>query len=293
MKKYNRVKRLAQYTASAAAFLLINEAGATVVYTDVDPDIVIGGEGAEVSIDINLDGDDDFTFSVYNYAGSLTYYGLLVTFEVNRVSGEAINNNEFFGSVVSYSGYTNIYIHKLTPGEGINDEDNFEQGTGSMAVNVAVSVSGFPYYNIESGQWLDSDMEFLGFRLHIDADYYYGWMRVSVNADATQITIHDYAYENEANKSIFAGMTATDIVSNNLVGVNVYSYNQTLYINQTDVQQGELNVGIYDLEGKLVFSENNITGAIAINCAQLANGNYVTKIEGKTGSLNKQVYLGN
>jgi hypothetical protein len=54
----------------------------------------------------------------------------------------------------------------------------------------------------------------MGFRINIDKDHYYGWMRVSVNEESTLITIHDYAYENEANKAIFTGQTATAIEEN-------------------------------------------------------------------------------
>ena len=64
-KNYTTTSRLVQYAASATAFLSIQQADATVVYTDLDPDITLGGEGAESVLDINEDGTDDFYFSIY------------------------------------------------------------------------------------------------------------------------------------------------------------------------------------------------------------------------------------
>jgi hypothetical protein len=74
-------KKLLHYATSAAAFLAINNLQATVVYTDLDPDIMVGGEGAEISLDINSDGNDDFGFFVYSFTGVGTYYGINFTYD--------------------------------------------------------------------------------------------------------------------------------------------------------------------------------------------------------------------
>lgn len=73
-------KRLIQYAASAAAFLAVNSAQATVAYTDLDPDLAIGGEGGEITIDVNSDGTDDLGFFVYSILGTaLTMVSILPT----------------------------------------------------------------------------------------------------------------------------------------------------------------------------------------------------------------------
>ncbi len=294
MKKTTKTERkLLQYAASAAAFLLVNPANATIVYTDLDPDGVIGGEGAEISLDINTDGTDDFTFIIYSYAGTATYYGIPFSFDIKAAGGEALDANEFVGSLVTNSGYTNVYVPILAAGEGINSEDNFEGGYGSLAVVAQFSLYGFPYYSFEGGAWLDSEMQFLGFRLGVDKDFFYGWMRVSVNADASQLTIHDYAYEDEANKSIFTGSTASGIEINPLTETVIYTADQNLIINLPTTITTPIDIELFDLQGKLILQLPQVTGSNTINCGGFASGNYIVKLSDPNMQLNKQVHIGN
>lgn len=282
-----------QYAASAAAFLMVGDASASIVYTDLDPDEVIGGEGAEITLDINGDGTDDFTFVIYNYAGTGTYIGVPFTFDIKIAGGEALNNNEFVGSVVTNSGYTNVYVPILAPGEGINADDNFAGGYGSLAIVGEISVYGIPYYSFEGGAWLDTEMQFLGFRLNIDKDYFYGWMRMSVNADATQLTLHDYAYESEANKSIFTGSTASEIDNNPLAETDIYAFGQNLVVNIPGTISTSIHLDVYDMEGKLMMQQSTASRENTFNCSGFAAGNYIIQISDQTLSYRKQVHLGN
>lgn len=284
-------KKLIQYAASAAAFLLVNDASATIIYTDLDPDGIIGGEGAEITLDINADGNDDFTFIVYSYAGTFTYYGSPISFDVKVAGAEALDNNQFLGSIVTMSGYTNVYIPTLAPGEGINNDDNFEGGYGSLAVIVNASLYGFPVYTFEGGAWLDTDMQFMGFRISVDKDYFYGWMRVSVNDEASQLTVHDYAYEDEANKAIFTGSTASDIAVNPLTGTEVYSSGQNLVVNLPSAITTPVDLELFDLEGKLILQISQVIGSNTINCEGFAGGNYIVRLTDPNMSYNKQVHI--
>lgn len=164
------------------------------------------------------------------------------------------------------SGYTNVYIPTLAPGEGINNDDNFEGGYGSLAIIVNASLYGFPVYTFEGGAWLDTEMQFMGFRLSVDKNYFYGWMRISVNDEATQLTVHDYAYEDEANKSIFTGSTTTEIAINTLTGSEIYSIGQNLIVNLPNTFTTPVDLEIFDLEGKLALRMLQVTGSNTINC---------------------------
>lgn len=279
------------YAASAAAFLTLNNANGTVVYTDLDPDLAIGGEGGEISIDINADGDDDFTFFLYSFSGTGTYYGINFTYGVKVAGAVALNGNEFVGSVVTYSGYSGVYIPILPSGEGINNDDAFAEGSASLGVSVAISLAGFPYYDYQGGNWLDSDMAFMGFRLNIDKDHFYGWMRVSVSNDATAITIHDYAYEDVANQSIFTGQTATSVIENPLVDVKIYSNEGNIFVTLPTTASNSATVSILDLSGKLVKTENLQNAANTLDCSDLPSGNYLVKVTDGNASVKKQVSL--
>lgn len=290
-KDLTSTKKLLQYAASATAFLAINQAGATVVYTDLDPDLAIGGEGAEASIDINEDGTDDFTFSIYNFSGSGTYSGFSFGYVVNIALGSALNGNEFLGSIVSYSGYSGVYAPILPAGTLVGSDDNFANGAMSMAVSASVTVLGFPYYTYVGGNWLDTDMAFMGFRINIDKDRYYGWMRVSVSDDATMITIHDYAYQSEPNTAIFVGQTATEIEENPLSNAQIFSNGGNIVVDIPSDFTGTADLQLFDMNGKLVKSMSGLSGHNVLDCNDLASGNYAVRLGNAELTVKKQLNL--
>ncbi|HNV99563.1 MAG TPA: T9SS type A sorting domain-containing protein [Chitinophagales bacterium] len=291
-KNYTTTSRLVQYAASATAFLSIQQADATVVYTDLDPDITLGGEGAESVLDINEDGTDDFSFSIYSFSGSGTYLGLTFTYGVKAVVGAALNGNEFVGSLVTYSGYSGVYTPVLADDVAIYDGLEFAEGSASLGFNVVVSLLGAPYYSYSGGVWLGTDMAFLGFRLNIDKDRYYGWMRISVSEDASTIIIHDYAYESTANQAIFTGQVATDITTTSVMDADVFASGNTINI-QVSADESETTGSMFDLNGKLVKSFGQLTGTSTFTCSDLATGNYIVRLESPTGVYRKQIHLTN
>ncbi|MBK9454152.1 MAG: T9SS type A sorting domain-containing protein [Chitinophagales bacterium] len=284
-------KKLLHYATSAAAFLTINNLQATVVYTDLDPDLMVGGEGGEISIDINSDGNDDFGFFVYSFTGVGTYYGINFTYDFKLAAVSAQNGNELFGSLVTYSSYSAVYTPVLPAGEGINSGDPFAEGGGTLGVSLMVSLSGFPYYDYQAGNWSGINMGYMGFRINIDKDHYYGWMRVSVNEESTLITIHDYAYENEANKAIFTGQTATAIEENPLSATEIYSNGTNVFVALPEQVKTETTVNIFDLTGKMVKNYNGVAGSTTLDCNDLPSGNYVVYVTEGELSIKKQVNL--
>ena len=282
--------RLLQYAASATAFLGMQQVNATVVYTDLDPDQLIGGEGAEFTIDMNEDGTDDFNFSIYSFSGTGTYLGFTFTYGVKVALAAAINGNEILGEMVTYSGYSGIYAPVLPDDEAISSGDNFAEGAGTLGVVFNVSLLGAPYYSYTGGNWLDTSMGFMGIRINIDKDRYYGWIRLSVSDDAATITIHDYAYESEPNKPIFTGQTATGIEEMPIMQAEVYANGNILNISiPEDLDQ--LDGSLFDLSGKLVKKLDISAGTQAISCNELASGNYIVSLQSDSGVYRKQVHL--
>jgi len=283
---------LAHYAASAAAFLGAQQLGAAVVYTDLDPDMTIAGEGAEFALDLNGDGEDDFNFSIYSFSGTGTYYGFTFTYGVKIAFANALNGNEFVGSIVTYGGYSAVYSPPLSGGENIPGENDFAEGNASLALHVDVSLLGFPYYTYEQGAWLDVSEKFMGVRLVVDKDYFYGWIRLSVADNAGSITIHDYAYESNANQSIFTGQTATGIEASLLASTNAYAFGNQLTI---EIPEG-LEVAsaiLIDMSGRTAADLTLTGGTNRIDCSQFPTANYLVRILTDHGVYNKQVHLAN
>lgn len=290
-KNFIKDQKLLQYAASAIAFLSVNRADATVIYTDLDPDLVLGGEGAEVNIDINADGTNDFFFNVYSFAGSGTYLGFNFTYTVKVAGASALNGNEFLGTLMTYSGYSAVQVPVLALGEGINGDDNFEGGVATLGGSVQISLSGLPYYGYQFGNWLEADMQYMGFRLNIDTSHYYGWMRLSLNADATLLTIHDYAYQNSANEAIFVGQTATDIENNPLTGTTIFANGNQIHVQLPEDCNVPAVISVYDLAGRKVMVQKAVNGHQVLSAAALPSGNYIVMVGDEALQVKKQVHV--
>ncbi len=68
-------------------------------------------------------------------------------------------------------------------------------------------------YNYNCGQWRPGDRGFLGFKIIIDCNAYFGWADVTWNTDSCfdgpNFTLHSYAINTEPNESIAAGEKKT------------------------------------------------------------------------------------
>lgn len=289
MKKvFTPNRKLMQYTASAAAFMAAGTMDAAVVYVDVDPDNTIGGEGGIMLIDINEDGTDDFQFTVYSYSGVFTYSSIKISYGVKAAVANALVNNEFVGTLQSTMGYTFNYLPILDEGAVIGSSQNFVTGTGSLAVSV--SLFGFPYYSF--GNWGGAEMSYMGFRLVQDGNNNYGWMRLSVSDDGSSITLHDYAYQTNAEQSITAGQLVGVDDAAGLEGVSIYSFGKQLNVSAPGEIAGNLVLEVYSIEGKLVKQLSNSGNIRSVDCAELVNGNYIVKLSNGASQISKQVFIG-
>lgn len=286
--KFPPDKKLMQYAISAAAFLATGTIDAEVVYVDVDPDNTIGGEGGVMLIDINDDGVNDFKFTIYSYSGAFTYSGITISYGVKVAAANALVDNEFLGTLQSTMGYTFNYIPIVSAGEEINSTQNFVTGTGSLAVSV--TLFGAPYYSV--GNWGGAEMSFLGFRLVQDGSNNYGWMRLSVSDDGSSITLHDYAYQTNAEQGISAGqLVGVDDVPE-MEGISLYSFGKQMNLVLTGEVNNQLTIEIYSLDGKIVKQLSNSGNTQTVDCSDLVNGNYIVRVTNGAAKFSKQLFIG-
>ncbi len=58
---------------------------------------------------------------------------------------------------------------------------------------------------LSTGPWLGAAERYLGLRWDVGGQARYGWIRLTVNATGTQMTVHDYAYREEFDTPILSG----------------------------------------------------------------------------------------
>jgi hypothetical protein len=158
---------------------------AAVVYTD-NVDISANSFGALESfqLDLNSDGVDDFTFSHYFQPQGYCGYGCYI--------------QHFGDSTVDAAGANGAAYGPLIAGQSIGPDTTFSssQGLGSV------------YYYQDQGIWAQGSTGYLGLKLDVAGQNYYGWARLAIDSYTSGVTLLDYAFENEAGKGILAGQMA-------------------------------------------------------------------------------------
>ena len=190
-KNKNLSKKLKRYGALVAAVSGTSQSDGAIVYTDVSPDFA-GGIGSQYFLDLNNDGTDDFRiYSVQSGSSSYSYVNLYI---------EPLGaNNDVLGS--GSSNYA--YPFALNSGQTISAGGSswFNNGYGSGYQSMVWG------YSNSLGNWPSATDKYLGLRIQVGGNTYYGWARLDVNADGSSFTVKDYAYEDVANLSINAGAT--------------------------------------------------------------------------------------
>lgn len=277
MKKNYKIstnQKLTAYSAMAAAIMAHGyDVNAEVVYTDFEDVTLEVGD----AYDLDLDGDGvlDFDFAVSSVTGPYGTWSFGTAF--GMFPGGGGSNNQVIGYTGTYYNY----------GSNLNAGD--EIGPDGPWVSDAVLASNF--YDNTFGDFPGAGEGYIGVQFEISGNLHYGWIRLEADINDLFITLMDMAYENVAETPIDAGATTTPTaipeISSSLV--NVYSFGSTLYINNTGMTQPFVNV--YDLNGKLVLSQDLTGGNNTITMDQLAVGNYLVNIKSDEGSFTKQVFM--
>ena len=180
-------------------------ASAQIVYTDIVPDTIMTVSSSSTpstltyNLDLNKDGIDDFKFFVSRENIKCTSCGW--NYKSYNVSVSTLNNNQILDTL-SGASYLPLPLDSNTLIKG-------QSVTWHSAVNEKLrgfSVSCSPcdaktYFGLWSGT-----PKYLGLKLKVNGNRYYGWVRFSAFAIVTgTINIKDYAYDSTPNHSIHAG----------------------------------------------------------------------------------------
>ena len=280
------------YAASAISFLTIHqEAEAQVVYVDIDPDIVLSEGGQAAELDLDQNGTVDFWFhnnsfflQYYTYDGgttSFTRQNLLIGPEIggNFIAG----NSEFIS--LGYSAFTRFYPYAIEYGSKISDSISFQtaglQILALRSIDTLGGIVGFGFncnwYNLENTESID---HYLGIKFSSgELTNSFGWIRCDVKDEGRTLVIKDYAYETTPNYPIIAGdkLHYVEIDSLPAAPVEIYSFNETLYINLKD--SAETSITVTNLLGQNIINFKTFKLQNTVDMTTVASGIYVVTAE--------------
>jgi hypothetical protein len=276
---------LSKYTAVAGAVVAAGSVNAQIVYTDVNPDVVVDVNSGIVGLDFNNDATDDLGFAVQNQAGTATYSTFTYQYDINFAL--------VAGSVMGMSSSSSFAVTALNNGDAIGAAGQFNNASaGSILGGFGpLTIPAFSYTtDYTAGNFLGAVDKFVGTKFTAGANTHYGWVRVDVAADASTITIKDHAFNATPNGTINAGQMA---------GLENFAVENKVTI-KTTLEEAMINVTpdliggslvITDMAGKEVKSAliNDINAKISYT--GLNTGVYFVEARFESGSVNKKVYV--
>jgi hypothetical protein len=299
MKKINSRAILKSYSVSAGSLVISGVATAqNLQYTDVNPDVVLDKTSSPFEMDFNNDTGVDMTFQVasFNGSGSSTYNGIPFTYVYNGSQAGAQPGplggiqGQITGSSSSFS------VSALNSGDAIAAANNFGSQQATLGVQGNVSIPAFNFnYNINQGEFLGVSEKFIGMKFSAGTSIHYGWVRLSLDTlDPTgmKLTIHDYAYNGDADQPINAGDPSASIIAQ-VALENKVTFNQFLHgiaVNVTPDLKGSELV-IYDMGGKKIRKTQVDDIHVELNYNEIQTGIYFVVLETNQGKLSKKVYV--
>lgn len=290
------IKRLTDYATFAAGVLvLINKADAEVIYTDIDPDVVLDTDGNYYAIDIDNNGTADFqflksTFSNYDFTfGYITYYNLWCG-PIN--SSNAIAG---FSNYYPYPGVLIYFPYALSMNENIDSKLAWQSNT----IQLIAFIENIVGYNVHcfNCSWngnssLDVINHYFGIRFVTEEPYnHYGWIRCDVVNDGLKLIIKDYAYETEPDYPILAGSKATyqEIDPGNIEG-EIYVSGSAVHISVPHRPTLEFTIEIFNIAGQNIYSSLNENPFVEIQL-DVPPAIYIVTVTSGNEKMSKEVLI--
>lgn len=195
MKKSSTLsQKLISYSALVTAVLTGGkEVQAQIIYTDLDPDITSDVPDVFL-LDLNNDGTTDFKFNLLFDSSN----------PGNQIRGIGYGNNAFSRdqSLNYFGGY--YYARALNAGDHIGASLSFKSQV----------ILGTHYFNgNDFGDWPAITDGYLGLKLVVNSDTYYGWVRLTIDANCAHMAASDYAVDTVANETAIAGDKCGDFAA--------------------------------------------------------------------------------
>ena len=258
MKDPKTLSKLLRYSTTAAAVTGVSVVNGQINYEDFTPDINMQGNNNITRVDVNQDGMDDFEFLLIDstFSGTIPWGKLQVT--------GIQPGNDVVGYVTS--GYS--YVSLLQQSSSVFNSAAFISA-GIMAEAPQFGAS-YPLWNngVTDG--------YMGFRIDVNGQSHYGWMRLDVASDAKSAVLKDLAFNGSPGDPIFCGqsMSAEDALEEAL---GVFQSDQELILEvPSDLLNSEIRIS--DVYGRIIHRTHATDQTVRIDWSTRSRGLYVVSL---------------
>lgn len=292
-KTSNLYAKLLRYSAMTTGIIgLNNEVNSQVIYYDESPDVVITGHQQGYVWDFN--GDNNNEFSIITFDGSFTgtYYGY--AFTQYYVSAIASPYNSAGGAVLQTS---NSNADVLNPLDQISYSDLWNYGSivtlgSKLNWKFGTSYPNGTSFNQSQGNWLGVTDKYLGFRFIENGNTHFGWMRMTVNSDASVVTVKEWGYGLYTQFPLCVGNVEgcfPGILNNSDELALVRFFNNRLEVKTVNGTAG--NLTIVNTEGKVVYNNAINNSYESIDLSNFSAGLYIVNAEFAEGAVQHKVIV--
>ena len=285
--------RLKQYTAVAGALVAQGNVNAQVVATNLNPDVIVDSLSAPYALDFNNDANPELAFFVQHISGASSTQGVQFTYEGAAAGAQLSPGVSLLGATGTGSSSSSFQVSALNNGDPISAAANF--GTSSNAalgLDLLVDAGVLGQIPVQQGNFLNQSNKFLGAKLTAGANTYYGWVELSLNSNASQITIHGYGYQATANTQILAGEggnSGLELISLS-DKVTIVGTPEQVNINVTPDVIGA-NVSFVSVSGQTLKTEKLTDVNNTLSFDDLSTGIYQVVVSNGTETTTQRVYV--
>ena len=280
------------YSAAALAFLAgIGKVEGQVVYTDVDPDLLVEAPEGLFYLDIDNDTIEDFLVSASSAAVYLlSSGGESILYNIKGIFAYPLSSNAIAGNAGDIPGFN--YPDMLGTGALVHSGLNFQnEPFQSMAYSFILEGETGAFPIIQEGEWLGGAVDkFLGLRFQKDGNTHYGWLRMDVAADHTSFTIKDSAYDATPGAAI-----TTDIIQDvqsdlAAAGITVYSFGNQIMVYSNDATFFDINIS--DIAGNMVYRGQMNSSSMVIELPLASAGIYLCNLTNGNSFYSTKIAIG-
>lgn len=281
----NLKQHLGAYSAAAGALLVaVSGADAKVQYTNIDPDKMVSTHLDGYYLDFDDDGINEFFFIEQIQSGNTNYGSPFVNYGALLLP---FNSNSFVGSATSNVGFPTPIDSPSLVGSSAMWQQNF-----GILANLRVVGSN----TISLGNWFGAEDKYVGLNFMISGKVHYGWIRLDVDILGKGFTVKDYAWEDEAETAIAVGDTGPPAQPSGVSvieepDVSIYSFNNTIFFNSTDIHLHNAIIEVLDLSGRLILNERYVGGQKRIPMNTNSTGTYIVAIRHEKDVIQKKVFI--
>jgi len=206
----NLKQRLAFTTGTLSASVLLapmSAQGNIIHFDSSNKFTVLLGSNGTTEWDVDGDGNDDFALKAYQTAFSSVSYRT-----IDLTSGGLAGRGLVQAATTGVQGFQfNALASSLLVGPTL--ANGYQFGDSNQTLRSVVYGSTFagsvygPYIGVAfpNGQ---EDSNFIGFRFDIAGDIHYGWAELIVEPSTFDVTINQWAYEDQAGQCIHVAATS-------------------------------------------------------------------------------------